>query len=148
MNPGGSKSSKLVFHMTAVICRGRWMRLKAKRKEVRSHRRCWRDGQSRGSDEIRGDRGRGRGVLFRRRACSKMPPPRWKKKQAWRLLIVLAFRVDCSCCGRGCEANTLWKGQQKATFWLIVGHHTRAIFGCTAPHSQNALCSWIFSLSS
>lgn len=79
MSLGESKGSKVVFHATAAICRGRWMRLEAKRKEVRSRRRCWRDGRSRGRDERREDGG-GRGVLFRRRAAVKCQSHGQKKE--------------------------------------------------------------------
>lgn len=57
-------------------------------------------------------------------SSGKMPRSRWKKrkKEVWRLLIVLTFRVDCSC--RGCldwVENTLWKGNRWQRFdWLQV----------------------------
>jgi len=68
-----------------------------------------REEKRRGATEVAGevDRaqggkmedGGGRGVLSRRRAALKcnVKKKEEEKKQAWRLLIALAFRGDCAC---------------------------------------------------
>lgn len=100
-----SKSSKLLFSCQYL----QWQMDKAagqeERREVRSHCRRWKDGRG---DEKRA-RWRRERCLVSQASCTKMPQWGKKTKQAygrWRLLIALAFRVDCSC--RDC----LWAARQ------------------------------------